>query len=89
MSSQPDLSPPTETAEAFESAYLQLQQLIARLEDGRLGLEDALRLYDEGLVLAERCDRIVQKAELRLTQLPSAGDGQPANLTDAPAETAF
>ena len=89
MSIQPDLSPPAETAEAFESAYSQLQQLIAKLEDGRLGLEDALRLYDEGMVLAERCEQIVQKAEQRLTQLPSIGEASSANLTDPPAETAF
>ena len=41
------------------------------------------------MVLAERCEQIVQKAEQRLTQLPSIGEASSANLTDPPAETAF
>lgn len=56
-------------AASFESAYRELQQVIAQLEDGGLGLEDAVRLFERGTQLVTQCQRIVDEAELRVTRL--------------------
>jgi exodeoxyribonuclease VII small subunit len=56
-------------AATFESAYRELQQVIARLEDGGLALEEAVRLFERGTQLVTQCQRIVDDAELRVTRL--------------------
>ena len=54
--------------------------MIARLEDGGLGLEDAVRLFEQGQELVKRCQRIVDDAELRVTRLAAESA---APLTEA------
>ena len=53
----------------FEQAYRELQAVVEQLEDGGLGLEDAVRLFERGSELARVCQRIVDEAELRVTRL--------------------
>jgi len=70
--------PPT-----FESAFTELQRVVAQLEDGGLDLERALQLLERGNRLARICDHIVDDAELRVTRL-TAESASP--LSDAPAD---
>ena len=72
---------PTPAAASFEAAYRELQEVIAQLEDGGLGLEDAVRLFERGSQLVNLCQRIVDEAELRITRLapePTSPVGEPA-----------
>lgn len=55
--------------DSFESLYKRLEEIVARLEQGDLTLEDSLSLYEEGMTLARRCQEILQNAELRITKL--------------------
>ena len=71
-------------AAGFEAVYRELQEVIAQLEDGGLGLEDAVRLFERGQELVKRCQRIVDDAELRVTRLAAeSGSDQAAPLTGA------
>jgi exodeoxyribonuclease VII small subunit len=54
---------------SFEEAYRELQQVTEQLEDGGLGLEEAVRLFERGSELVRVCQRIVDAAELRVTRL--------------------
>jgi exodeoxyribonuclease VII small subunit len=72
------------TADSFEAAYRELQQVVDQLEDGGLPLEDAVKLFERGSELVRQCQRIVDDAELRVTRL-TAESSSP--LTDPPAET--
>ncbi len=54
---------------SFEELYRRLEEVVARLEAGGLGLEEALALYEEGMRLARRCQEILDTAELRITRL--------------------
>jgi len=67
---------------SFEDAYSELQRVIEQLEDGGLGLEEAVQLFERGSELVQLCRRIVDDAELRVTRL-AAESATP--LTDAPA----
>jgi exodeoxyribonuclease VII small subunit len=70
-------SEPADVA-TFDAAYRELQELIARLDDGGLALEDAVRLFEHGQELVKRCQRIVDDAELRVTRLaaePAPNEG--------------
>jgi exodeoxyribonuclease VII small subunit len=74
--------PDAQGADTFEGAYHELQQVVTRLEDGGLGLEDAVQLYERGSELVRTCQSIVDQAELRVTRL-AAESGAP--LPDSPA----
>ena len=53
----------------FEDSFERLQRAIEQLEAGGLPLDAALDLFDESMVLASTCRRILDQAELRLTRL--------------------
>lgn len=58
----------TETL-SFEEAYAQLEAAVNALRDGQMPLERALHYYEEGMKLAQYCNELLQKAELRVRQL--------------------
>ena len=69
----------------FEEAYAQLEAAVTALQDGQMPLERALQYYEEGMKLAQYCNELLQKAELRVQQLSVDNQGavisQPLELT--------
>jgi len=61
-----------ERSEGFEELYRRLEEVVSRLEQGGLSLEESLSLYEEGMKLARRCQELLQEAELRVTRLQEA-----------------
>jgi exodeoxyribonuclease VII small subunit len=57
---------------SFEDSYSRLEQVIERLENGELSLEESVALYEEGMSLAKHCGRHLDRAELKVSQLLSA-----------------
>ncbi len=55
--------------ESFEELFHRLEEAAAKLEQGGLPLEEALTLYEEGMQLAQRCQQMLDQAELRVTRL--------------------
>ena len=53
----------------FEETFRALEEVVERLEHGQLRLEETLSCYELGVRLAERCGRILDEAELRVTRL--------------------
>ena len=51
---------------SFEQAYERLEDLIRRLDEGGLSLDDALACYEEASALVARCSGVLDAAELRL-----------------------
>ena len=54
---------------AFEAAFVELGEIVQRLEAGELPLEEAISLYERGQALARQCQERLDQAELRITQL--------------------
>ncbi len=54
---------------SFEAAYAELETIITRLESGELPLEDSVELYQRGRSLSDYCQLLLDKAELRVSQL--------------------
>ena len=54
---------------SFEAVYERLEAAVSRLEDGGLGLEESIALYETGMRLAKRCKEMLDAAELRVTEL--------------------
>ncbi len=65
----------------FEAGYAELEQLVARLQEGGLSLEESLALFEHGMQLARDCGEQLERAELRVRQL--LADGQ---VRDAASE---
>ncbi len=59
---------------SFEDAMLTLEQTVAALEAGNLSLDDSLTLFERGQLLAERCNELLDGAQLRVEQLTADGE---------------
>ncbi len=59
---------------SYEKAVLRLEEIVDKLENGNLPLEEMMKLYEEGTVLAAKCAESLDVAQLKLTEL-SAGKG--------------
>ncbi|HVO76821.1 MAG TPA: exodeoxyribonuclease VII small subunit [Candidatus Bathyarchaeia archaeon] len=65
---------------SFEEALGRLDEIVKRLEEGDVPLEESMKLYEEGMRLGSLCRRILSEAEERMKQLTEenadqAGDG--------------
>src|SRR5436309_14677832 len=61
----------------FEQSLAELEQIVRDLEDAQLGLDEALRRYEQGVGLIKRCQAQLQEAEQRILLLTGVEDGQP------------
>jgi exodeoxyribonuclease VII small subunit len=50
----------------FEEALTRLEKLVAEMESGKLGLDDTMQRYAEGMALAETCSRKLNEAEKKI-----------------------
>lgn len=61
--------------ESYEALYVQLQEVVARLEQGELPLDETIRLYEQGVRLAAACQQLLDTAELRVRELTAGAPG--------------
>jgi exodeoxyribonuclease VII small subunit len=55
--------------DTFEKSLARLEEIASLLESDEINLEEALRLYEEGINLSRSCLDTLQKAELKITEL--------------------
>jgi exodeoxyribonuclease VII small subunit len=66
------MSADNQTDPTFEDLSQQLEAVLARLERGDLALEDALSAYEQGVALVRQCNDLLDRAELRITELSTS-----------------
>jgi exodeoxyribonuclease VII small subunit len=71
-----------EKTPTFEESVAQLEQIVAAIESGQIGLEDSLAKYEQGMALVKRCRGILDSAEKRIEQLTETKDGVKAEALD-------
>jgi exodeoxyribonuclease VII small subunit len=59
----------------FEDALKELEQLVRRLEEGQVTLEEAVSVYERGITLKNLCDEQLKSARMRVDQITCAPDG--------------
>jgi len=69
----------------FETALAALEQKVKQLEEGNLPLEEALRVFEEGMALSEFCGQKLHEAEQKVEILLKRADGGLAREPFAPA----
>lgn len=65
----------------FEAALEALEARVRRLDEGDLPLEEALRLFEEGVTLQRRCQELLDATERRVIELTGS--------ETAPSESPF
>ena len=60
----------------FEKSLARLEDVVKRLEQPNLPLTDAMKLFEEGLNLAQQCQKQLQEAEGRVEILLKSADGK-------------
>lgn len=53
----------------FEEALDRLQEIVSVLEDNEKPLDEAVRLFEEGLQLVQLCDERLKKFETQIEEL--------------------
>lgn len=59
----------------FEENLRRLEKIVDELEQGDVPLDDALKMYEEGIALSNACTEKLKQAELRVKKLSKDMDG--------------
>ena len=68
--------PGSEKPPTFEEALRQLEAIVTAIEEGKIGLQDAIVEYEKGMRLIRHCRGILGEAEAKIQQLQVADDGK-------------
>jgi exodeoxyribonuclease VII small subunit len=60
---------------SFEESLKKLETIVDQLEKGDLGLEDSLKLFEEGVGLSAACKKEIDEAEGKVQVLIKQRDG--------------
>lgn len=60
----------------FEKALKELEQLVERLEQGELSLEDSLKQFERGIALTRSCQLALREAEQKVQILTEGQQAQ-------------
>ena len=66
--------PPVEEL-SFEAALAELEDIVSRLEQGEVDLEDSIALYERGTALKAHCEKKLKGAEARLEKIVLGPEG--------------
>jgi exodeoxyribonuclease VII small subunit len=64
---------------SFEEGFRRLEEMVEALENGGLPLAQASSLYEQGMALVQRCNQLLNEAELKITQLKDSYTVPPTN----------
>ena len=59
----------------FEDALQELEQILADIEGGQVGLEESLVKYERGTFLIQHCRGVLSTAEKQIELLSKSADG--------------
>ena len=54
---------------SFEQAIKKLTDIVSKIEDGQVSLEQSLAQYEQGMELIKHCRSILQKAEKKIEEI--------------------
>lgn len=60
----------------FEKSLARLEEVVKRLESTDLSLDEAMRLFEEGVKLSRECQKQLEEAEGRVEILLKKADGK-------------
>lgn len=73
---------------SFEESVARLEIIVKALENSDTPLDEALKLFEEGVTLSKDCNTILQKAEKRVVELVKKGENIEEREFITPAKNA-
>jgi exodeoxyribonuclease VII small subunit len=61
---------------SFEKSLAELQALVEALENGNVGLDESLTLFERGVELVRLCNKRIDEAEQRVLTVRVSDDGK-------------
>ena len=58
----------------FEKSLERIEEIVSKLEDGDMALDDSLSLFEEGSKLIRKCNSLLDEAEQKVTLLSRDGE---------------
>ena len=65
----------SEKENTFEENLAQLEELVKKLEAGNLDLDESLKIYEDAIVLRERCRKFLEESERKVQKLMETAQG--------------
>jgi exodeoxyribonuclease VII small subunit len=62
---------------SFEEAIKELTDIVGKIEQGQIPLQDSLLQYEKGMSLIKHCRTILQKAEKRIEKITKESEDKP------------
>ena len=59
----------------YEQAMARLEEIVTKLDDGSLPLDESIKLFEESTKLAYFCNTSLEKAKLKITELSEKQEG--------------
>jgi exodeoxyribonuclease VII small subunit len=59
----------------FEQALTELEKVVRQLEEGKLPLDDSIKLFERGTNLKSHCETLLKSAKMRIEQITNPVDG--------------
>lgn len=63
---------------SFEQAIARLEAVVRALEDGKTSLEEAMKLYEEGVALVRSCSTTLEEAKQKIITVSVGGNADNA-----------
>ena len=60
----------------FEKAMARLEKIIENLESGELGLDESIKVFEEGVELSKKCHKKLTEAEAKVKELIKNENGE-------------
>ena len=70
----------------FEKALAQLEEIVNRLESGKVDLEQSIAIYERGEALKKHCEALLKDAEARIEKITLKPDGMPSGTAPLDVE---
>ena len=61
--------------DSFEISILRLEEIVSALEEGKLTLEETLKLYEEAILIYKYCNQQLDHAEQKISILNKTDEG--------------
>ncbi len=70
----------------FEKALAQLEEIVSKLESGKVDLEESIKIYERGEALRKHCEAKLAEAEARIEKIVLSPQGKPTGTTKLDVE---
>ena len=71
---------------SYEEALAALEEIVRRMETGKVRLDEAIDFYERGTMLRRHCEQKLADARLKIDKITASLDGQAVGFTPAVME---